>query len=66
MTAEERLKQTTKVSLFCDGEKIVTNDHTHGPHDESNPDDGEISPVAIALGEALKKLGMQVHVNRLD
>lgn len=66
MTPDERLKNTTHVSLFCDGEKIITNDHTHGPHGPDNPDDGVLSPFAIALAAALKELGIESHVRPLD
>lgn len=64
--ARRRMRNTTRVSLFCDGEKIITDDHTHGPHNESNPDDGVLSPFAVAFAEALKKLGFETSVRALD
>jgi hypothetical protein len=66
MTAEERLKNTKRISLFCDGEKIITNDNTHGPHGPDNPDDGVLSPFAVAFAAALKELGVETTVAALD
>jgi hypothetical protein len=55
-----------KVELNVEPGRIVSNDHSHPAHTPDNPDDGSLSPFAVALGEALKKLGMEVEVKSRD
>jgi hypothetical protein len=45
---------------------IISNSGEHGPHNESNPDDGSISPFALDLAAQMEKLGFETVVSRME
>jgi hypothetical protein len=45
---------------------IISNDGSHGAHDESNPDTGETSQFALDLAAQMEKFGFETVVSRMD
>lgn len=55
-----------KVTVMVEAGCLVTNDHSHGGHDEQNPDDGLLSPNAAELMRALAELGVQTDLEATE
>lgn len=52
------------VTLLISEGEIVSNDGTHTGHGPDNPDTGETSAFALALGEKLQRYGLTTTVTR--
>lgn len=64
--AEKNNVQVKNPEIFVWPDRIVTNDNSHGAHDESNPDTGETSQFALDLAAQMEKLGFETVVSRLE